>query len=273
MLRKGSVVILAMLLLLACSGCFGPKTKGGQSAQENITVAGSTSVQPLAEELAQAFSKKNPGKKVYVQGGGSSAGIQGVKTGAADIGTSSRELKSTEKGPKEYIIARDAIAVIVNPANTVGKLTMDQVRKIFTGEITNWQQVGGANAPIRAFTREEGSGTRGAFQEIVMKESKFANNLLVQNSTGAIKQGVISDKNAVGYISLGAVDQKVKAVSVDGIVPSKATAQNGTYKIVRPFLFLSQEKPKKKLTSEFISYVLSPEGQKIVAKEFIPVEK
>jgi len=216
--------------------------------------------------------KKNPGKKVYVQGGGSSAGIQAVKTGAADIGASSRELKPEEQGPKVTVIAKDAIAVVVNPQNPVQGLTMEQIRGIFAGEITNWQQVGGPNQPIRAFTREEGSGTRGAFEEIVMEDKKIGKKLLVQNSTGAVKQGIVSDPNAIGYVSLGVVDEKVKALAVDGVVPSEKTVAKNQYKISRPFLFLTQVNPKKELVNQFLNYVLSPQGQQIVAEDFIPVK-
>lgn len=276
---KGLAVILLMVLLVTSftlTGCLGRSSKqqaeknGG--AVQNITVAGSTSVQPLTEKLAGEFAKNNPGKRIYVQGGGSSAGIQAVKTGAADIGTSSRQLKSNEKGPKEIIIARDAIALVVNPQNPIQGLTMEQIKGIFAGEITNWQQVGGPNQAIRAFTREEGSGTRGAFEEIVMGDSKISGKLLVQNSTGGVKQGVVSDPSAIGYVSLGVVDEKVKILAVDGIVPSEESVAQNQYKIARPFLFLTQEQPRKELVNQFINYALSPEGQRIVAEDFIPVK-
>ena len=271
-----SLLIILLVASFSLTGCFGRSNK--QEAEksgggvQNITVAGSTSVQPLTEKLAEEFSKNNPGKRIYVQGGGSSAGIQAVKTGAADIGTSSRQLKPNEKGPKEITIARDAIALVVNPKNPVQGLTIEQIRGIFAGEITNWQQIGGPNQPIRAFTREEGSGTRGAFEEIVMGDSKIGGKLLVQYSTGGVKQGVISDPNAIGYVSLGVVDQKVKALAVDGIVPSEESVNQNQYRIARPFLFLTQEQPKKELVNQFVNYVLSPEGQKIVAEDFIPVK-
>ncbi|HEX3044167.1 MAG TPA: phosphate ABC transporter substrate-binding protein [Bacillota bacterium] len=184
----------------------------------SIQIVGSTSVQPLAEELAQAFMAKNKGVKIFVQGGGSGAGIKAAMTGTADIGTSSRELTDQETGVVETVIAKDGIAIIVNKANSITNLTIEQLQKIYTGEVTNWKEVGGPNMKIQVVNREAGSGTRGAFEELVLGKLTNTSNCLVQASTGAIQQTVAVTKEAIGYISLGSLDSSaVKTVTVNGI--------------------------------------------------------
>ncbi|MFA5880896.1 MAG: phosphate ABC transporter substrate-binding protein [Eubacteriales bacterium] len=276
------LLVAALMIAVAVVGCGGKSeekvnTKEGQNGGEikgTVKVAGSTSVQPLTEELAEAFMKKNQDITVSVQGGGSSAGVESANKGAAQIGTSSREIKPEEKGYglQEIIIAKDGIAVIVNSGNQVTALTKDQIKKIFAGEVTDWSEVGGKKAPITVVIREEGSGTRGAFQEMVLGTGvKFINNAIVQSSTGAIKTSVTKDINAIGFISSGSVDSAVKAVSVDGILPSEATVLDGSYKISRPFLFLTKGEPDPAARA-FINYVLSAEGQKIVSEKFVKVK-
>lgn len=271
------VIVAGLMALGAVAGCAGEKERSGSGQagsglRGSLSIAGSTSMQPLSEELAVAFMKKNPDVTVNVAGGGSSAGIKAAQEGTADIGASSRELKPEEKGTvEETVIAKDGIAIIVHSSNQVAELTSDQVRKIFAGEITNWKDVGGRNAAINLFTREDGSGTRGAFEEIVMQDKKISVKAGVQNSTGAIRTAVAGDENGIGYISLGALNDSVKALAIDGVEPSKETVLNGTYKISRPFLYLTKGKPEG-LTKAFIDFVLSPEGQNIVGLEFIPVK-
>ena len=282
-LRKSKVVVLlvvALLVIVAAVGCGKAEEKsttgndGGGKLQGTVKVAGSTSVQPLAEELADAFMDKNPDVNVSVQGGGSSAGVESAKTGTAQIGTSSRELKAEEKGYglTETIIAKDGIAVVVNNNNTVEGLTVDQVKKIFTGEIKDWSEVGGKKGAITVVVREEGSGTRGAFEELVLgKGTKFVANAVVQNSTGAVKTAVAKDPNGIGFMSSGSVDKDLKAVKVDGVAPSESTVLDGSYKISRPFLFLTKGTPDPAVKA-FIDFVLSDEGQKIVSEKFVKVK-
>lgn len=274
---KWLVLLLGALLVLgAAAGCKRAQAPGapggeGEALSGSIDVVGSTSVQPLSEELASAFREKHPQVSVNVAGGGSGAGIKAAQEGTADIGVSSRELKPEEKGTvKEFMIAKDGIAVVVHPQNPVKELTLDQVRKIFAGEITNWKDVGGKDAAINVFTREEGSGTRGAFEEIVMKDRKISGKAVVQQSTGAVRTAVAGDPNGIGYISLGSVNESVKVLAVDGVKPGKETVLDGSYKISRPFLYLTKEEPTG-LVKAFIDFVLSPEGQAIVGQEFIPV--
>ncbi|MDS1029770.1 phosphate ABC transporter substrate-binding protein [Bacillota bacterium LX-D] len=285
MLKKASKIMTVMMLLgiltAGLVGCGGSKTEGGDNGaseeKTTITVAGSTSVQPVAQELADAFMETHQNITINVQGGGSGVGIESASNGAADIGTSSRELKPEEKPLKEFAIAKDGIAIVVNPQNSLTDISKDQLQKIYAGEITNWKDINGKDAPIAVITREESSGTRGAFQELVMgkdaqgNEIPIVNSAIVQNGTGAVKQGVATNANAIGFISLGAIDDTVKAVSIDQVKPSKETVLAGTYKLQRPFLFLTKEEPTGAV-KEFIDFVLSPEGQNIVGKEFIAVK-
>ena len=261
----GFLIGLASLLLvtLLCTGCQRPK--GG------MTVAGSTSVEPFAELLAEEYMHLHPDSHVYVQGGGSTAGILAARTGAASIGMASRSLLSSEEDLHAATIARDAIAVIVHPTNPASSLSLVQANRIFSGQIKTWKEVGGPSRPIVIVTREEGSGTREAFQKFVMKKEEISLGSLVQDSNGAIRQVVSSDPNAIGYISLGLVNDKVKALKIDGVAPNLATVENRTYTLVRPFLFVFVGNPEGKAKA-FLEFVLSPEAQNLLQKEgLVPV--
>ena len=275
----GLTLALALGTLTACGGKTGPPSTG---LTGKVVVAGSTSVQPLSEELAAAFMAANTGVTVEVQGGGSGVGIKAAQEKIADFGASSRELKPEEKAliSNEYVIAKDGVAVILDPANSVTDLTLDQIKQIFTGKITNWKEVGGSDATIVVVSREEGSGTRGAFVEITKVSEKDAagkaidnttKNALVQPSTGAVKQTVASTPNTIGYVSIGALDKTVKAIKVSGIDATEANVLSGTYKISRPFLYLSNG-TLSPAAQAYLDFVLSVEGQTIVAKDFIPVK-
>lgn len=237
----------------------------GGSEEEKITIAGSTSVQPVAEKLAEAYMEKHPNVKITVQGGGSSVGLKSVQDGTADIGTYSSNLKETS-GITQYEIAKDGIVVIVNNENSVTDLTTNQTKGIFGGNITNWNSVGGSDATINVVTREEGSGTRDAFISLVMggkNGTSILETAIVQSSTEAVKQSVKGDPDAVGYISLADLNDDVKAVNIDGVTPSEETVSNGTYKLQRPFLFLTKGQASG-ATLDFINWVMSSEGQAIV---------
>lgn len=266
-----STLCLVTFILLLVSGCATPN-KNSDELSGSIDIAGSTSVQPLSEELAMEFMGLNPEAKINVAGGGSSAGIKAAESGTADIGASSRELKPDEKAVKEILIAKDGIAVIVNSNNPVSDVTMDQIKKIFSGEITSWKDLGGKDHPITVIIREDGSGTRGAFQEIVLgKDKHFTDKAIIQNSTGSLRTAVAKDPSAIGFISLGALNPDVKALKIDGVKISKDNILNNSYKIARPFLYLTKDEPQG-LVKSFIDFILSPEGQKIVEREFIPVK-
>jgi phosphate transport system substrate-binding protein len=252
------LIIFFVLLTAFGTGC--QKPKGG------LTVAGSTSVQPFAEILAEEYMVHHKGKKVFIQGGGSSAGIEAVRTGAADIGMSSRRLIASEKELIPVPIAYDAIAVIVNPKNPLDDLSTEQIRGIFSGKLTNWKEIGGRNHSLTMVTREEGSGTREAFQKMVMGKREISLGGLVQDSNGAIRQVVSDDPNAIGYISLGLVDKSVKALKIDGIRPNLENIMKSRYQIVRPFLFVFRAAPNG-LAKDFLDFILSADGQKLLKQE------
>lgn len=259
-------LLVLALALTACPAC-------RRSERGGLTVAGSTSVQPIAELLADQYMATHPGVTVNVQGGGSSAGIHAALSGAADIGMSSRELKPEETGLQTVLLARDAIALIVHPGNPIRSLTKEQVRGIFCGRVRRWETVGGRPADITFITREEGSGTRGAFEELVMgKDVEIAPDAIVQDSTGAARAIVAGDPNAIAYISLGMVTPEVAAVALDGVEPSEQSAASGHYKLTRPFLLLTHGEPSPQAQA-FLDFVLTPESQATVAEEgYIPAQ-
>ena len=251
----------------------------GGSGQEKITIVGSTSVQPVAEKLATEYMKTNPNVKITVQGGGSAVGIKSAEDGTASIGTSSKSLKANEStGLTQYEIGKDGIAIIVNKNNALNGLTVEQVKGILSGNITNWKEVGGADAQINVIVREDGSGTRDAVQEIVLgklangTKVAFVKSAIVQSSTEAVQQAVAQDPNAVGFISFASVNS-TKALQINNVAPSEATILDGTYKIQRPFLFLVKGDPKGAVKS-FIDWVNGPEGQAIIkADKVVPTGK
>lgn len=279
------VIILALGAFAACGAQEGNTEDSGNGAAEvtgAVVTAGSTSVQPLSEELAASFMDANPGITVEVQGGGSGQGIKAIQEKIADLGALSREVKDEEKSTvaKEYVIAKDGVAVIVNPESKVEDLTIEQIKKIYTGEIKNWKDVGGEDAPIVVVSREEGSGTRGAFTEITKVMQKDAagkevdnttKDALVQGSTGAVMQTVATTPDTVGYVSLGSLSDSVKAVKVEGVAPSSETVLSGEYKISRPFLYVAGGELSE-AAQMYIDFVMSKDGQAIVEENgFIPV--
>ncbi len=246
---------------------------GCPRATAGITVAGSTSVEPFAELLAEEYMSAHRNSHIYVQGGGSSAGIEAAKTHSANIGMSSRSLLPDEKNLYSVTIAQDAIAIIVNPQNTVQDLSLEQVRAVFSGNVTNWKQVGGRDHPIVLVNREEGSGTRESFQKFVMGKQDVSLDSLVQDSNGAIRQVVSNDPNAIGYISLGLVNPKVRALTISGIQPTVENIEAGKYTLVRPFLFVLDGPPSAEVKA-FIDFVLSSTGQDLLSKEgLVTVQK
>jgi phosphate transport system substrate-binding protein len=257
-------VLLAVILIAAavvlCTGWCGGRVPA-------INAIGSTSIQPFAEMLAEEFNARNPANPVDVQGGGSTAGLQAAANGIADIGMCSRALKAEESGQFQAVtIARDGLAIVVHLRNPVDNLTLEQVRGIFAGEIINWRQVGGKDRPIRLITREEGSGTREAFQKLVMHKTRISRRALTQESNGAVKELVRHDPCAIGYMSLGLVGGELKAVHVDGVEPTAREVVALRYPLVRPFLFVTKGPPSPRAEA-FIDFVLSPDGQAMLAKE------
>lgn len=235
----------------------------------SISMVGSTSMEKFANALSEAFMEEYPDVTVTAEFVGSGAGIEAVTNGTADIGNSSRSLKDEEKaaGVVENVVAIDGIAVCVDPANEVADLTKEQLTNIYNGTVTNWKEVGGADEPIIVIGREAGSGTRGAFEELVdLKDAcKYANEL---DSTGAVIAKVASTPGAIGYASLDALDDSVKALSLEGV---EATAENikaGNYFLSRPFVMATKGEISEQndLVQAWFDYVMGDEGQQIASE-------
>ena len=235
----------------------------------SISMVGSTSMEKLSNALSEAFMEKYPDVTVTAEFVGSGAGVEAVTNGTADIGNSSRSLKDEEKaaGVVENVVAIDGIAVCVDPANEVANLTKEQLTNIYNGTITNWKEVGGADEPIIVIGREAGSGTRGAFEELVdLKDAcKYANEL---DSTGAVIAKVASTPGAIGYASLDALDDSVKALSLEGV---EATAENikaGNYFLSRPFVMATKGEISEQndLVQAWFDFVLGDEGQQVASE-------
>jgi phosphate transport system substrate-binding protein len=263
-----SLALLAALLFavaIVVTGCSG-------GATTTITEAGSTTVQPLAQDLADAFMADNPDVQITVAGGGSSVGVQSAADGTVDIGAASRALKPSEEtlGLVVHILARDGIAIVSHWSQSITDLSIDQTREIFAGNITNWSQIGGADEEITVIAREEGSGTRAAFEEMVMGDDLVTANAILQSSNGALKTAVAGDPNSIGFLSFGYLDETVKAFDIDGVAATVENCINESYPIVRPLLFLTLGEPTGKV-KEFIDFCLGTEGQAIVAEDYIPV--
>jgi len=245
------ILIVAALALAGCGG----------TTSSTITTGGSTTVQPLADKWAKAFEAQDPGIKVIVQGGGSSAGVKGCAQGTLDIGAASRELKSseTDQWPDLVVthVAADGVAIVVHPSCSVTSLTLEEIRDIFAA---------GSNNTWTVLNREEGSGTREVFEKKVMADAEVASNAEFLPSNGAIKQKVASTANAIGYISLGYVDSSVKALSIGGIACSEANCLSGSYPVTRYLNFITKGEPAGQ-SGKFIDFCLGAKGQKIVEQE------
>ena len=244
-------------------------TSCGRGSSTAFNIAGSTSVQPYVEILAEEYERLYPDMIIDVQGGGSSAGIQAVETGTAEIGMSSRNLKEAERYLWSIEIAKDGLAIIVNPRNPVDNLSISQLRGIYAAEYVNWKELGGPDHRIHVITREEGSGTRSAFEEMVMGEVRIDPRSIVQDSNGAVRQLVADDPSSIGFISLGLVEigeMPVKALQINHMTPSCETVVSGDYALYRSFLLVARTEPAG-TAMRFIEYIRSPDGQRLLAAE------
>ena len=233
----------------------------------SITMAGSTSMEKFANALAESFMEVYPNVTVQAEFTGSSAGIEAVLAGQCDIGNSSRNLTEDElaKGAAENIVAIDGIAIVTDAANTVSDLTKDQLIAIYSGETTNWSDLGGADQPIVVVGREAGSGTRGAFEEILGLEDacKYANEL---DSTGAVMAKVASTPGSIGYVSLDVLDDTVKALTLEGVEANEENIKSGDYFLSRPFVMATKGaiEEQSELIQALFDYVYSEEGDALI---------
>jgi len=269
-----AVVGLITVVLMA-AGCLG---NDQVTTPERITVTGSTTVLPIAEQAREAFEAQDASAEIMVSGGGSSVGVKAAGEGTADIGMSSRDLKPRETtsypGLVKHHIADDAILLVVNAQNSVESLTLDEIRGIYNGTYTSWNQVGGSEAQIVVVGRDSASGTREFFSEFVMDEEDFVKTQEEFNSNGGIQQKVSQTPGAIGYVGLGyTAGVKPLALDVDGtdVRPTLRNITDGTYPISRPLFMLTNGEPEG-LSQRYIDFILSAEGQEIVASEdYIPV--
>ena len=252
-----SLLVVAVLVCTAMVGC---------SKSESVSTDGSTSMSKVIESLSEAFQEET-GTEVTYNATGSGAGIEAVLAGRCDIGLSSRDLKDEEKskGLEGTILAYDGIAIIVHPDNKVANLSIETIAKIYTGEITNWKDVGGADGEIVLIGREANSGTRDGFESITDTEDKCKYRQEC-TSTGDVITAVSSNPNAIGYASLASVKDSVKAVSVDGVKPSEATVKDGSYAVQRPFVLVTKKDTKLSDSAQkFFDYITSKDANEVIS--------
>ena len=272
--KKLKLMVGALLVTMVGAtfvGCGSNSSEGENNTASNkdsvtISISGSTSVGPLMEKIQEKYEEENNNVTLEIQQNGSGAGIKDVISGISEIGMSSRELKDEEKTSVQgTTVAYDGIALLVNTENPVSNISLEDVKKIYTGEITNWKELGGDDSPIVVVSREEGSGTRDAFQEIVgYKSEELTKDATISDGSGAVKTTVAGNKNAIGFASFEYIDNTVKALSVNDIEPTAENVKAGDYKISRPFILVTKEDTLTENGQKLMDFVLSTEGQQIV---------
>ena len=262
-----TVLCAAVMALSLFAGCGQKANDNGTTTGGTVSTDGSTSMEKVVGALGESFMEANSGTTFTYNPTGSGSGIQAVSEGRCDIGLSSRALKDDEKasGLKETIVALDGIAIIVNPQNPVKDLSLEQIAKIYTGEITNWKDVGGEDAEIVLIGREAGSGTRDGFESIT--ETKDACQYRQElTSTGDVITTVSQNPNAIGYASLAAIKDSVKALTVNGVAPTEATVKDGTYLVQRPFVLVTKEGVALSETAQkFFDFATSADAASIIS--------
>ena len=262
-----------------------PVKEATSSQAQSISVKGSDSVLPLAQAEAEEFLKENSGKSISVTGGGSGVGIAALIDKELDIADASRKMTTDEikkantngVNPVEHVIAYDGITVIVNPHNPVSKLTLNQLRGIYNGSISNWKQVGGEDKPISAISRDSSSGTYADFKNDVLLGDEYRPDALTQATTGGIVSEVTQNPNAIGYIGFAYINKDIKVLSLDNgkgfVLPTQKTILSGEYPLSRTLQIYTNGEPSG-LTKEFMNFELSQKGQAIVSKVgYIPLKK
>jgi len=268
---KKTLIVLTLIALVA----FPAFAKG-----KKITIAGSTTVLPIAQATAEIFMDQNPDVNISVRGGGSSVGIASIMAGTVDIGDASRHIKAKELAaaresginPYENVVANDGIAMVVHKNNNIDNLTIQQIKDIYTGKISNWKEIGGPSMPIVVISRDVSSGTFEVFNKLVLSGATQISGALMLASNNAVVSTIASTPGAIGYAGLGYVTNTVNAVKVDNVMPTKRTIQDKTYPIARTLHMYTNGKPKE-LVKEYIDFILSPVGQKLVEEQgFISVD-
>ncbi|MCX7927839.1 MAG: phosphate ABC transporter substrate-binding protein [Candidatus Omnitrophica bacterium] len=246
----------------------------GVAHAERLVIEGSTTVLPIAQRAAEEFMARNKDADISVRGGGSGVGITSLIAGTCDIANSSRPIKDSElekaisrgKEPKAHVIAMDGIAVIVNSANPITGLSKQQLKDIYTGKISYWSEVGGPSEKIVVVSRDSASGTFEAFGDLALDKQKVRKDALMEASNQAVASVVAKTPGAIGYVGLAYIGKGVKAIEIDGVMPTKSTVVSKKYRLSRPLFMYTNGKPTG-LAKEFIDFILSPEGQKLVDEE------
>lgn len=275
MKRLTNILLTVGMLLLVFTGCNTDNTAKDQELSGTVATDGSTSMEKLIGFMSEAYMEENKDVKVTYNPTGSGSGIQAVSEGRCDIGLSSRDLKDEEKTKlEEKIVAIDGIAIVVNPENPIKNLSVEQIAALYKGEIKNWNELGGQDAPVVLIGREAASGTRDGFESITKTKDicKYSQEL---TSTGDVIQTVSSNPNAIGYASLASVKDSVKALDVDGVTPTTETIQNGQYKIQRNFLFVTDKNKKLSEAAEkFYEFATSSAADELIIKSgAVPVAR
>lgn len=272
-MRLNTLFVFCLLILL--TGC----TSNTSNNSKTLIVAGSTTVLPIAETWAKLFYKQT-NIQVNVQGGGSTNGIEFASKGHISLGMSSRSLNNKEKESLDILpLGKDALAVIVNKKNNIQNITLDQLRQIYTKQVTNWQEIGGSDLPIKILNRESGSGTRSCFEKVAICQElskkdcpQMSLKAMILNSNAEVKKSVEIIEGSIGYISYGFVDDNVKAISVNNIPLSLENIYNNSYKLSRDLLFLRHKGDETPETNEFLEFTKTKEAQQVLLDEgFIPL--
>ncbi len=271
-MKRNLIGIIALTGIILLGGCGETSTVDGAV---EVSVVGSTTVQPLAELLSEAHEAINPNILVTISGGGSSVGVKSASEQSADIGMASREIKDSEiqECPEIVIhtIAHDGIAIVVYPETDIDGMTMEQARGIFAGEITDWSEVGGTAGVITVAAREEGSGTRSAFEDLVMEEALITETAILQPSNGAIRTTVATTPGSIAFISFGYLDDSTKPIAIDGALPTAENVNAGSYPVVRPLNMITYGEPTGAV-AEWLEFIVGEDGQAIVAAEgYLPI--
>lgn len=266
---------LVLIFLVFSLGAHAGELNRFQGMEGTLDIAGGTAHIPVMKEAAQKIMTFNPKIKITIAAGGSGVGVQKVGEGMVGIGNTGRALSQAEIdkfGLKSFPFAIDGVAVAVNPENPVSELTAGQVQDIFSGKIKNWKDVNGKDASVNLYTRDEASGTREVFWDILLKKGKVDQSANVVASNGAMKLALSKDPNAIGYVGIGHIDNTVKAIKLDGKIPSQENAADGSYKVTRK-LYMNTKGEPQGLIKAFIEYVKGPDGVAFIEKSgYIPLK-
>jgi phosphate transport system substrate-binding protein len=252
-----TVVLIAFLIILIMPN---------DNSLNSINIVGSTSVQPICEQLVEEYKKTHDNVDINVQGGGTSLGIKCANLSVADIGMSSKEIEC--ENLNEYQLGYEGIVIVVNENNPVNDLSTKEIRDIFSGKINNWNEISDKSGEINVIVREEGSGTLDAFKDEIMKNQTIKKDAVVQNSPGSVRQSVIQDENAIGFVSLAHSDSSLKNLSIDGVFASRDSIIDGSYKLKRPFVLLTDKNPNNQ-TKDFLNWALGNGSHSILESEKI----